>query len=192
MIKLEAVVQSLYIGDDPASLVTTPRQFIGVDLPGIIGDKHAGYTRRADSRNKEYPRGAEIRNWRQWSAVSTEELAAIAQNMEVPRIDPAWIGANICLAGIPNFTHLPKGSLFVFTQGAVLAVEEENLPCIHPGKVIATQFRDLNINPSLFIRASIHLRGLVGVVNRPGIISVGDRVQVNVYEPRSYSIEISS
>jgi MOSC domain-containing protein YiiM len=180
MTKLEAVVQSLYVGVDPNCLVKAPRQLIQVELPGIVGDKHSGYTRLADSRDKQYPRGTEIRNWRQWSAVSAEELEIIAKNMGIPKIDPAWLGANLCLAGIPTFTLLSKGSTLTFSQGVVLEVEKENFPCIHPGKVIATQFYELNIDPSLFIKASMHLRGLVGVVNMPGTIRVGDYVQVSI------------
>jgi len=182
MIKLMAVVQSVYIGDNSASLVKTPRQLIEVNLSGVVGDKHAGYTRRADSRNKEYPRGVEIRNWRQWSAVSAEELAIIAEKMGILEVDPAWLGANLCLAGIPNFTCLPKGSTLTFPHGTVLEVEEENFPCVNPGKVIISQFPHLGISPSLFVKASMHLRGLVGIVNRSGIIRVGDQVQISVYD----------
>lgn len=183
---LRATVQSLHVGENSTGLVKASREFIEVDLSGVVGDKHAGYTRRADSRSKEYPQGVEIRNWRQWSAVSTEELARIAEQMGVSKIDPAWLGANLCLVGIPNLTQLPKGSRLTFPDGTVLEVEEENLPCINPGKVIRSQFPSCGIKPNLFVKVSMHLRGIVGVVNRAGIIRVGDQVQISVYQPGVY------
>lgn len=189
MIKLEAIVQSLYVGDDLNSLVKRSVPLLQIDLAGIVGDRHAGYSRKADSRNKEYPRGAEIRNWRQWSAVSIEELIQISKKMDLPQIEPSWLGSNLCFAGVPNLSLLPKGSLLTFPEEVVLAVEEENLPCTKPGRVLAAQFQDRDISPSSFIKASMHLRGLVGVVNRPGTIRVNDQVRIQVYQPKIYSIE---
>jgi len=60
MMELRATVQSLYIGDDPTSLVKTSKPLIDIGLSGVRGDKHAGYTRRSGGREKEYPRGVEI------------------------------------------------------------------------------------------------------------------------------------
>ena len=185
--KIEALVSSLYTGQRPI-LEKFPKDSIEVTLAGIVGDSHLGFTKPADSRNPEYKRGSEMRNDRQWSAVSTEELSQIAKSMGVQTIDPGWIGANISLSGIENLTQLPKGTKLIFPKDAALLVEAENLPCIGPGKVIASKYPDLNLNPSSFPKAAIGKRGLVGVVERAGIITLRDIVLVKVYEPKAYSL----
>ena len=177
--KLEARVEGLYVGR--AGLEKNHEPFIEVNLAGIVGDKHAGFTKPADSRNKEYPRGSEMRNDRQWSAVSPEELDEIARRMGTPKIDPAWIGANLALAGIPNLTELPKGSKLIFPQDSVLLVEGENMPCLDPGEVIASKYSPdsgLRPKPAMFPKAAIGRRGLVGVVEYPGMIRLDDVVTV--------------
>ena len=185
--KVQAIVESLYIGKKTV-LEKFPKDSMEVTLAGIVEDSHSGFTKPADSRNPEYPRGTEMRNDRQWSTVSLEELSIIAQSMGVPKIDPGWIGANLSLSGIPNLTNLPKGTKLIFPKDAVLLVEAENLPCAGPGKVIASKYPELGIKPSSFPKAAIGKRGLVGVVERPGIIMLKDIVLVKVYEPTIYSL----
>ena len=185
--KVQAIIESLYIGKK-AVLEKLPQDSIEVTLTGIVSDSHSGFTKPADSRNHEYPRGSEMRNDRQWSAVSPEELSIIAQLMGVPKIDPGWIGANLSLSGIPNLTNLPKGTKLIFPKDAVLLVEAENLPCVGPGKVIASKYPELGIKPSAFPKAAIGKRGLVGVVERQGTIMLKDVVLVKVYEPIIYSL----
>ncbi|MBV9349746.1 MAG: MOSC domain-containing protein [Patescibacteria group bacterium] len=188
MMKLEGRVDSVYRSEN--GVEKYPQQFIEVDLEGILGDSHAGFSRSAGGRKSErrYPRGTKIRNYRQWSAVSIEELAIIAENMGIPSIDPGWIGANVALRGVPEFTQLPKGSTFAFPEKAVLLVEEANLPCTAPGDVIGSKYSGRNFRPNLFPKAAMGRRGLVGVVERPGIIRIDDVVIVEVYEPKIYSL----
>jgi hypothetical protein len=110
---LEATVVRLLIGRHPlitlaekqASpdghyLVSARVPEVRATLEGLEGDRHAGFTRRADARVPQYPRGTEIHNSRQVSLVAEEELAAIAANMGVPVIEPEWIGANLVLRGV--------------------------------------------------------------------------------------------
>ncbi|MCA1668286.1 MAG: hypothetical protein LC793_13000, partial [Thermomicrobia bacterium] len=63
---------------DAAYLVSTPVSEVRVTLEGFEGDRHAGFTRRADNRTPFYPRGTVIGNSRQVSIVSVEELTAMA------------------------------------------------------------------------------------------------------------------
>ncbi len=126
----------VYLGLDPVSFVTTPQPQVMVTFAGFEGDRHAGIIRKADSRTPHYPRGTEIRNDRQISIVSVEELAQIAAAMDVPEIKPEWLGANLSLEGIPRLTCLPPMTRLYFSSGAVLVVQAENLPCQHPGKII--------------------------------------------------------
>jgi len=178
---LQGYVQALYVGD-ANGLEKTACQTLDFTLEGISGDKHAGFTKKADPRNPEYQRGSMMRNDRQWSAVAPDELAEAAQLMGIERIEAGWVGANLAFTGIPNFTSLPKGTKLVFPSGAVLVVEAENMPCTGPGPVIAAHYPDLNLSPNSFPKAAIHKRGLVGVIERAGIVHVGDVVTVQVYE----------
>src|SRR5688500_14039327 len=101
--RLEARVDALYLGDR-SGVEKGPVNQLVLDLGGIVGDRHYGLTRKAGSSTPEVPRGTEIPNTRQWSAVSPEELALIAELLGIPRIEAGWLGANLCLAGIPNLT----------------------------------------------------------------------------------------
>ncbi len=178
---LQGHVDALYLGD-AKGLEKSPCESLEFTFEGIFGDKHAGFTKKADARNPEYKRGTLMRNDRQWSAVAPDELAEAARLMGVDHIDPAWVGANLSFTGIPNFTLLPKGTKLIFPSGAVLVVEAENAPCIGPGRIIVAKYPDLKLSPNRFPKAAIHKRGLVGVVERAGIVRVGDAVMVQVYE----------
>src|SRR5690349_18966467 len=146
---LQGRVQALYLGDQKG-MEKTPCPTLEFTLEGILGDKHAGFTKKADARNPEYKRGTMMRNDRQWSAVAQDELAEAARLMGVDRIDPAWVGANLAFTGIPNFTLLPKGTKLIFPSGAVLVVEAENMPCVLPGRVIASKYPDHKLSPNHF------------------------------------------
>ena len=78
--------------------------------------------------------------------------------------------------------------------GAVLVVEAENMPCVGPGKVIASKYPDYNLSPNRFPKAAMHKRGLVGVIEHAGVVHVGDPVTVEIYEAVGYplSAEIQS
>ena len=67
-----------------------------LSFEGMKGEAHAGLTRPSCSRVvTQHPRGTPIRNTRQLSIVSAEELAATAQAMGLDAIDPAWVGASV-------------------------------------------------------------------------------------------------
>ncbi len=177
--KLTGKVESVMVGADAHSLVTTKRSQVKVTFEGFEGDKHSGMTRRADARTPHYPRGTEIRNDRQVSIVSVEELAQIATAMKLPEILPEWLGANLLLRDIPKLTQLPPCTRLSFSSGAVLVVEHENLPCKGPGKVIQGQYARPGLS-ALFPKAALHLRGVVACVEKPGSISEGNEVVVEV------------
>lgn len=189
--ELEIKVELVYIGNSNESLVKTSVGQIEVNLEGIVGDKHAGFTKTADARDRELYKdnvikGAIVRNWRQWSAVEAQEISRVAKNLGLDSLDPALLGPNILFSDLENFSKLPKGTTIWFPEEAVLYVEDENLPCIGPGEEISRQYPQ--IKPSAFVKAAFDLRGLVGTVYRPGIIRAGDYAIVRVYQPRRYSI----
>jgi MOSC domain-containing protein YiiM len=129
------------------------------------------------------------RNERQWSGVSIEELATIRERLDLKEpLEAGTLGANICVEGIPGFSGLPKGSRLAFPSGAVLLVEEDNPPCADMGAQIAVTHTTSSGEPvagKLFPRHALGLRGVVGIVDVPGSIEVGDRVTVEVYQPPS-------
>lgn len=104
---------------------------------GMEGEFHAGLTRPSCSRVlKQYKRNTEIRNVRQVSVVSAEELAAIAAKLGLEAIDPAWMGASVVIAGIPDFSHVPPSSRVQAEGGCTLTVDMMNLPCQFPARTI--------------------------------------------------------
>jgi MOSC domain-containing protein YiiM len=187
--KLEGVIDSVLTIGKEGSAESTQLQ---VRFDGIEHDKHRGFVKPADARNKEYKKGTLMRNDRMWSAVSTEELRIIAETMNLHELAAALLSANFCVRGIPAFTQLPRGSKLVFPQQTVLVVEGENDPCLHPGKKIVDAYgvntKGEPIQASMFPKAAIGRRGLVGVVEREGIIAIHDRVEVLIHRAKEYSI----
>jgi hypothetical protein len=177
--KFSGKVAGLYIGLDTSTLVTTRQRRVNVVFEGFEGDQHAGLMRKSDSRTPHYERGTQIRNDRQVSIVSVEELKLIAEKMDLSEIRAEWLGANLLIKGIPNLTLLPPGTRIFFSGGAVLVIQAENLPCKHPGKVIQDAYKQEGLQ-ELFPNVAMHLRGLVACVEKPGQIQEDETIQVEV------------
>ena len=189
--ELTGQVARVLVGRDTVSLVTTRETTIEITMEGVGGDKHAGITRLSDSRTPWFTRGTVIRNSRQVSLVAAEDLERIAAALELPVIEPEWLGANLVLRDIPDFSHLPPGSRLFFPDAAVLVVTEQNFPCIQPGRVIQEQYPDATRFAQQFPKAALHLRGIVACVERPGTIRAGDTVRVDVIEQILYGVASS-
>jgi MOSC domain-containing protein YiiM len=159
---------------------TRPVATIEIGLQGIPGDRHYGFTRPAGARERWYKGGTEIRSGRQITMVSVEDLAEIARRMDLPRIDPAWIGANIVVSGVPKFTLLPWGTRFFFGEGAALVNEGDNAPCRFAGAEIARHFPDRAGLDMLFPRLAQSLRGIVASVERAGCVETGSTVKLKL------------
>ncbi len=178
---LSGIITGLFSTPDPENFVTASRQSLEFALGGIPGDRHFGHERLSGGREKkEYPRNTPIHNNRQWSAVSTEEIEGIAEKMQLDRILPEWMGANLMISGIADLSHLPPLSkLRIFRNNeliAVLAVYGQNRPCIHPHRAMeAAVGKELEVP---FTKAAADTRGLVGWVEKAGIVMVGDLVEV--------------
>ena len=151
-----------------------------VTLEGFPGDRHAGMTMRSDSRTSFYARGTTIRNGRQVSIVSVEELAQAAHSMGIDEIRPEWLGANLAFAGIPHLTQLPPGTRLFFPGEVVLIVQAENGPCLTAGRAIQSHFPDRPGLDARFPVQALHLRGVVACVERPGTIRPGEGVRALV------------
>lgn len=173
----DLVVLAVMIADQPDSLVSRQVGEAEVSLEGFRGDKHAGFTRRADGRTPDYPRGTPIRNDRQVSLVGREELQIAAERLAVPAIQPEWLGANLLLANVPDLSALPPGARLRFADGVVLVVQAENMPCRAAGRVLAAQIGRPELAAE-FPRAALHLRGLVAVVEHGGRLHTGERFTI--------------
>lgn len=102
--------------------------------------------------------------------------------MGVPSIFPEWLGANVAISGIPDFTTLKEGSRLIFPSGAALLCEGENDPCIQPGEVIQSYYPDKPKLAPAFVRHALGIRGIVCIVERPGTVYAGDEIIVHSYQ----------
>lgn len=184
MQKLTGLLDSIQFGDNE-DLSKESHATAQVEFDGFIGDKHRGASRVAYSGDRE-PKGTVLRNDRQWSGVSVEELAEISQKMDLSSIlSPQTLGANICIKGVPDFSFLPRGTRLIFPSGAALIIEEYNPPCSDMGARVAATYTTRSGEPleaKHFLRPAAGRRGVVGMVDVPGELRVGDEVIIEVFE----------
>jgi MOSC domain-containing protein YiiM len=186
--ELIGTVVSVFVGTKADGAASQPTDEIRIALEGVAGDRHFGFTRLAGGREPHYQRGTPMVNDRQVSIVSSEELARIAAAMKLEHVIPAWLGANICVSGVPSLSRIPPDSRLVFTDGTVLIVSRTNMPCLGPGEVIAAAVGN-GMSASAFPKAALYLRGLVARPERPGIVRPGDVVRVRLPPVVSYTTD---
>ena len=165
-------------------LPSRPEAEVFATFAGVAGEVHGGLTRASCSRVLgQYKRGTEIRNVRQFSVLSAEELALIAQGMGLAVLEPSLLGASLVISGIPDFTHLPPSSRLQFDSGATLVVDMENRPCTLPAKEIEV------VHPGFgraFKPAAANLRGVTAWVEREGILRLGSKMRLHVPDQRAW------
>ena len=132
---------------------------------------------------KQFKRGTMVRNSRQVSILSIEELLEVAKVMGIPEIKPEWVGANLVTSGVPKLTLLPPSSRLQFPSGATIVVDIENLPCRYPAAIIEKHHPKLL---SGFVKAAKHRRGIVGWVEAEGKVKQGDTITVWLPPQRNY------
>jgi MOSC domain-containing protein YiiM len=189
MKQIKAKVVSVHTGASD-QLSKDEQSSIIVELDGVVGDRHRSFMRETWSGNDKQPEGTVRRNERQWSAVSLEELAQIAEAMDLTEpLTAAAIGANLCIEGIPQLSRLSKGTTMTFPSGAELLVEEFNPPCLDMGTKLAESMTTRSGTPlenTAFSKAAKSTRGVIGVVEVAGIINPGDEIDVTLYEHPSW------
>lgn len=157
---------------------------VKLTFAGPEGDCHGGETRLSDSRTLQlYRRNTTIRNVRQVTVLSVEELEATAAALGIPAIDPSWFGANMVVSGVPDLTLLLPSTRLQFPSGAVLVVDMENLPCKQIADVVARHHPDVQFK---VVPAAMHRRGLTAWVEREGEIKEGDEMAVWIPPNRPY------
>lgn len=177
------------VPDRDRALASDARHRLILGYGGPEGEAHGGVTRPSCSRVAAlYPRGTQIRNTRQLSIMSDEELGAIAEEMGLPDLDPAWLGTTIVLSGIPDLTHLPPATRLQFANGATLTVDLENLPCHLPAPVIDEARPGAGRR---FKAAAAGRRGVTAWVEREGVVEVGEAVRLFVPAQRAWQAAAS-
>jgi len=184
---LDARAEAILVNSTPDKDLATARvDSVKVGFEGFAGESHSGLVRLSCVRVRhQYPQGTEIRNTRQVSIVSVEELATIAANMGVDRLEPEWLGANLLVSGIPDFSRIPPSTRMIFDGGASLVVDLENSPCKYPGAIIERYHPG---SGAKFARAAVGLRGVTAWVEREGNIDTGDRIRLFVPPQRIYPV----
>jgi hypothetical protein len=181
---LKGKVVSVHVGNNE-DLSKQSQTSLKAEIGGFSGDKHQG-PERETWEGEWQPAGTIRRNERQWSAVSVEELAHITERLDLTEpLSATTLGANLCIEGVAEFSLLPKGTSLVFPSGAMLMVEEYNPPCSDMGAQIASKYATRSgevLTDKAWLRPASGRRGLVGVIDFPGDIHVGDEVEVRVYE----------
>ncbi len=171
---------------ESAAVESTACPELMLTYAGIVGDRHEGLVRPSGAREPWYPRGTPMRNERQISILSAEELTEVAAEMKLERLSGEWLGANLVVSGIAHLTRLPPRSLMLFPSGATIRIDGDNDPCRKTGKAIAEQNpgrADLEFG---FVQAAMGKRGLVGWVEREGAVRAGDEVKVRTWRQTAY------
>ncbi len=160
-----------YVPDRAQGLRAQPLAQMALDLGGYAPEAHAGQTRPACSRVKAlYRGGATIRNTRQLTLVSTDEMALIAADMGLERIAPEWLGASAVIDGIPDFSNIPPSSRLCAQGGPSLVADMQNRPCSWPAKEIE---REAPGKGHLFKKAARGRRGITAWVEHAGDLTIG-------------------
>ena len=177
--KFNANIDALFVNHNRdltlASITTTSAK---LDYLGMQGEAHGGLTRPSCSRVlAQYPRGTEIRNVRQITIISAEELLKIAANMDVPYLKPEWLGANILVSGIPDFSLIPPSSRLISDSGVSIVVDMINGPCRFVGEVIDESFPGKG---KFFAKAAYYIRGITGWVEKTGTLVQGESFRLHL------------
>ncbi len=172
------------VTDRDAALSSTPLEAAELTFAGIAGEVHGGETRPSCSRVlSQHPRGTTIRNVRQLSVLSEEELDAIAATIGLDRLDPALVGASLVLRGLPDFSHVPPSSRLQAPSGATLVIDMQNRPCHLPAREIDALAPG---HGKAFKTAAEGRRGVTAWVEREGRIALGDVLRLHIPDQREW------
>ena len=179
--------EAILINSTPADDLSSSRiESVMVNYEGFAGESQSGLVRASCVRVRhQYPQGTEIRNTRQISIVSVEDLAVTAEKMGIESLQPEWLGANLLVSGIPDFSQIPPSTRMIFDGGAALVVDLENSPCKYPGEIIERHHPGFG---KLFASAALGRRGVTAWVERPGQINTGDSIRLFIPPQRIYAI----
>jgi len=180
-------LESILVTDQENGIPTQALSELMIDHKGFPGDRHYGTHRASGVREINlFPKGSQIPNLRQWSAVSVEDLNDVALKMGLDELKPEWIGANLLFSGIKNFSALPPMTRIrsLDNPACSLIVYEENKPCRFPQPHIDAGSE--KHSKSGFAAAAINLRGIVGWVEHGGLLKSGDAMEIWIPQYREW------
>lgn len=173
------------VRDREAKLASDAVEMLDLTFAGVEGEAHSGLTRPSCSRVlSQYPRDTTIRNVRQLTILSSEEMAEIAAEMGLDRLEPEFVGASLVIAGIADVTHLPPSSRLQSENGTTLTIDMENHPCNLPGREIEA------VHPGYgkaFKAAAAGRRGVTAWVEREGRLVLGERLRLHIPAQRGWA-----
>ncbi|MEQ1901935.1 MAG: molybdenum cofactor sulfurase [Devosia sp.] len=181
---IEGRVEALFQALDE-NVTGTPVEALMLTYEGIPGERHSGLIRPSGPREPWYERGTPMRNERQLSILSLEELAEVAAALDIAVLEPNWIGGNIAFSGISRLSQLPPRTLMMFPSGAAIRIDGDNGPCRVSGRSIAAHTGHAE-HEFAFVKAAKYRRGLVGWVEREGEIRRGDVAKIRIWEQALY------
>ncbi|MEP5154964.1 MOSC domain-containing protein [Planktotalea sp.] len=166
------------VEDSSVNLTSQALDSMTVTFSGYDPEYHSGLTRPSCSRViQQYPRDTKIRNSRQLSIVSQEELDLIAETMGLETLAPRLIGASVVIEGIPDWSHVPPSSRLIGEGGPGLVIDMENRPCHLPAPFIDAE------NPGLgrgFKAAAKGRRGVTASVEQVGTLKLGMKLRLHI------------
>lgn len=164
--------------DRDSTMRSETRDAVDVTYDGFVGEARSGLVRASCPRViNQYPQGTEIRNARQISILSAEELADVAATLKLDALDPAWLGASMIVEGIPDFTHVPPSARLLSENGTCLVVDMENRPCNITGREVERAMPGHGIG---YKQAAQGKRGVTAWVEHVGALKIGDRLRLFV------------
>ncbi|MFT5630147.1 MAG: hypothetical protein ACI82I_001019 [Gammaproteobacteria bacterium] len=167
-----------------AGLRSAPASALTMTYAGAEGEAHSGLTRASCVRVRaQWPEGTEIRNVRQLSVMSQEEIDQIAADCGLDTLDPALLGCSIVIKGISDFSHVPPSSRLQSGDGTTIVVDMQNRPCNLPAREIEM---DHPTHGKPFKAAAKGKRGVTAWVEREGTFRVGDAVTLHVPDQRAW------
>ena len=175
MRRLVARVDAVCLSVPGTRVAKQPQEEAFVGPHGFVGDRHEAEYRRS-------PRSAtEVKpNHRQWSAVSTEEVAELCADIGVdPPFAEGALGENLRLSGL-HLADIPAESVLEFPSGARLRVSGRNDPCVNAARELSATYGSQV--GQFFVKQAFGRRGILGTVLETGTIRPGDEVTVLVPE----------
>ncbi len=174
------------VADRSVKLSSDAVDMLDLSFAGVEGEAHSGLTRPSCSRVvAQYPRNTVIRNVRQLTILSSEELAGIAADMGLDRLAPQFVGASLVIEGIADFSHVPPSSRLQSESGTTLTIDMENRPCNLPGREIEA------VHPGFgkaFKAAAAGRRGVTAWVEREGRLRLGEQLRLHVPSQRAWAV----
>ena len=165
---------------------STASQAFDTTFEGVAGESHYGVTRLSCVRVKTmHPEGTIIRNVRQFSILSEEEMRAIADEINLSELRPEWLGASMVIKGIGDFSHLPPSSRLQNEAGTTLVIDMQNRPCTWPAQEIE---KDAPGHGKRFKPAAEGRRGVTAWIEREGPLAIGDKLRLHIPDQRGWTL----